>query len=40
MVTIEDFCVEKHLAYIMQAGQSTQEFATGDKIIFWSEEVL
>lgn len=39
-VTIEDFCPEKHLAYVMQAGQSTQEFATGDKIIFWSEEAL
>ncbi len=39
-VTIEDFCTEKHLAYIMQAGQNTQEFATGDKIIFWSEEAL
>jgi ribosomal protein S18 acetylase RimI-like enzyme len=37
MVAIEDFCVEKHLAYIMQAGLNTQEFATGDKIIFWSE---
>lgn len=40
MVTIGDFCVEKHLAYVMQAGLSTQEFATGDKIIFWSEEDL
>lgn len=39
-VTIEDFCTEKHLAYIMQAGQNTQEFATGDEIIFWSEEAL
>lgn len=39
-VTIEDFCTEKHLAYVMQAGCNTQEFATGDKIIFWSEETL
>jgi len=39
-VTIEDFCTEKHLAYIMQTGQNTQEFATGDEIIFWSEEAL
>ncbi|PIT87395.1 MAG: hypothetical protein COU31_03125 [Candidatus Magasanikbacteria bacterium CG10_big_fil_rev_8_21_14_0_10_40_10] len=39
-VTIENFCTEKHLAYIMQAGQNTQEFATGDEIIFWSGEAL
>src|SRR3989338_8412589 len=24
----------------MQVGQNTQDFATGDKIIFWSEEAL
>lgn len=39
-VTIEYFCPKKHLAYVMQAGQRTKEFATGDKIIFWSEEAL
>ena len=39
-VTIEDFCTEKHLVYIMQAGRNTQEFATGNEIIFWSEEAL
>lgn len=39
-LVIEDFCAEKHLAYVMQAGRNTQEFATGDEIIFWSEEAL
>ncbi|MEF8700829.1 MAG: GNAT family N-acetyltransferase [Candidatus Accumulibacter sp. UW20] len=39
-VIVRDFCTEKHLAYVMHVGRNTQEFATGEEIVFWSEETL
>ncbi|HEY4512378.1 MAG TPA: GNAT family N-acetyltransferase [Candidatus Paceibacterota bacterium] len=39
-VTVRDFCMEKDLTYVMRVGRNTQEFATGEEIIFWSEETL
>lgn len=39
-IVIEDFCTERHLSHVMNAGKNTREFATGKEIIFWSEEAL
>jgi uncharacterized protein len=39
-VRIEDFSAVKHLPQVIEAGSATTEFATGDKIVFWSPEIL